>query len=77
MDAKQPLEALAAIERARAISSNLTSALRLELKIRMLLKQPEQVLQITEKLLKADALEAEQARRYRLAAYRQQPAGAG
>ncbi|MBP7580948.1 MAG: heme biosynthesis protein HemY [Vogesella sp.] len=77
MDAKQPLEALAAIERARAISSNLTSALRLELKIRMLLKQPEQVLQITEKLLKADALEAEQARRYRLAAYRQQLLGLG
>ena len=77
MDAKQPLEALAAIERARAISSNLTSALRLELKIRMLLKQPEQVLQITEKLLKADALEAEQARRYRLAAYRQQLVGLG
>jgi len=77
MDAKQPLEALAAIERARTISSNLTSALRLELKIRMLLKQPEQVLQITEKLLKADALEAEQARRYRLAAYRQQLVGLG
>jgi len=75
LDAKQPLEALAAIERARAISSNLTSALRLELKIRLMLKQPEQVLQLTEKLLKADALDAEQARRYRLAAYRQQLAG--
>ena len=72
MDGKQPLEALAAIERARAISANLTSALQLELKIRMLLKQPEQVLQLSEKLLKADAIEAEQARRYRLAAYRQQ-----
>ncbi|MDC7708509.1 heme biosynthesis HemY N-terminal domain-containing protein [Vogesella indigofera] len=72
LDGKQPLEALAAVERARAISSNLTSALRLELKIRLMLKQPEHVLTLTEKLLKADALEAEQARRYRLAAYRQQ-----
>ena len=72
LDAKQPLEALAAVEHARALSPNLTSALRLELKIRLLLKQPEQVLQLTEKLLKADALDAEQARRYRLAAYHQQ-----
>ncbi|MCL6264180.1 heme biosynthesis HemY N-terminal domain-containing protein [Craterilacuibacter sp. RT1T] len=74
-EAKQPLEALAAIERARAISSSLTSALKLELKIRLKLKQPEAVLQLSEKLLKSDALDAAQARRYRLAAYAQQLAG--
>ncbi|MGL6070717.1 heme biosynthesis HemY N-terminal domain-containing protein [Craterilacuibacter sp.] len=74
-EAKQPLEALAAIERARAISSNLTSALKLELKIRLKLKQPDAVLQLSEKLLKSDALDAAQARRYRLAAYTQQLAG--
>jgi HemY protein len=72
LQAKEPLEALAAVERARALSPNLTSALRLELKIRLLQRQPEAVLALTEKLLKADALEAAQARRYRVAAYRQQ-----
>lgn len=72
LEAKSPLEALAAVERARAISPNLTAALRLELKIRLLLKQPEAVLQLTEKLLKAEALEPQQARRYRQAAYSQQ-----
>lgn len=75
VDAKQPLEALASIERARAINANLTSALLLELKVRLLLKQPEQILALTEKLLKSEALPAEQARRYRLVAYRQQLAG--
>jgi len=72
LQAKAPLEALAAVERARAVSPNLTSALRLELKIRLMQRQPEAVLALTEKLLKADALEAAQARRYRVAAYRQQ-----
>lgn len=72
LQAKAPLEALAAVERARALSPNLTSALRLELKIRLMQKQPEAVLALTEKLLKADALEPAQARRYRLAAYNQQ-----
>lgn len=72
LEAKDPLGALAAIERARALSPNLTNALRLELKVRLLQKQPEAVLALTEKLLKADALEPEQARRYRLAAYQQQ-----
>lgn len=71
-EAKDPLGALAAIERARSISPNLTNALRLELKIRLQQKQPDAVLALTEKLLKADALEAEQARRYRLAAHTQQ-----
>ncbi|UTH75861.1 heme biosynthesis protein HemY [Chromobacterium sp. IIBBL 290-4] len=78
LDAELKLEdkdapgALLALERARALSPNLTNALRLELKARMLQKQPEAVLSLTEKLLKADALEPEQARRYRLAAYQQQ-----
>ncbi|TIC86000.1 heme biosynthesis HemY N-terminal domain-containing protein [Crenobacter intestini] len=69
---RDTLAALSAVERARALSPNLTSALRLELKIRLQLGQPEAVLQLTEKLLKADALDASQARRYRVAAYRQQ-----
>lgn len=72
LEAKDPLGALAAIERARSISPNLTNALRLELKVRLQQKQPESVLALTEKLLKAEALETEQARRYRLAAYTQQ-----
>lgn len=72
LEAKDPLGALAAIERARSISPNLTNALRLELRIRLQQRQPEAVLTLTEKLLKAEALEAEQARRYRLAAYTQQ-----
>ncbi|MBV8046803.1 MAG: heme biosynthesis protein HemY [Paludibacterium sp.] len=72
LDAKDPLGALAAVERARSISPNLTNALRLELKIRLQLKQPDAVLALTEKLLKAEALEPEQARRYRQAAYSQQ-----
>lgn len=72
LEARQPLEALAAIERARQIAPNLTRALRLELRIRLLQKQPEDVLRLTEKLLKADAIDAEEARRYRLTAYRQQ-----
>ena len=72
LDAKDALGALAAIERARALSPNLTSALKLELKVRLLQKQPETVLALTERLLKAEALEPEQARRYRLAAYSQQ-----
>jgi HemY protein len=72
LDAKDPLGALSAIERARSISPNLTNALRLELKVRLLQKQPEAVLALTEKLLKSDALETAQARRYRLSAYTQQ-----
>ncbi|WP_434631567.1 heme biosynthesis HemY N-terminal domain-containing protein [Chromobacterium sp. CV08] len=75
LESKDALGALAAIERARALSPNLTNALRLELKVRLLQKQPEAILALTEKLLKADALEPEQARRYRLAAYQQQLTG--
>jgi HemY protein len=71
-EAKDPLGALAAIERARSISPNLTNALRMELKIRLQQRQPEAVLALTEKLLKSEALEPEQARRYRQAAYTQQ-----
>lgn len=71
-EAKDPLGALSAIERARSISPNLTNALRLELKVRLQQKQPEAVLALTEKLLKSEALEPAQARRYRLAAYTQQ-----
>ncbi|GGY08997.1 heme biosynthesis HemY N-terminal domain-containing protein [Paludibacterium paludis] len=67
--------ALLALEKARELSPNLTSALRLELKVRMLQRQPEAVLALTEKLLKADAMEPAQARHYRLAAYTQQLAG--
>lgn len=72
LEAKDPLSALSAVERARAISPNLTNALRLELKIRLQQKQPDAVLALTEKLLKSDALDPQQARRYRLAAYTQQ-----
>ncbi|WP_024300987.1 heme biosynthesis HemY N-terminal domain-containing protein [Pseudogulbenkiania sp. MAI-1] len=72
LEAKDTLGALSAIERARAISPNLTNALKLELKVRLLQKQPEAVLALTEKLLKAEALEPDRARRYRLAAYTQQ-----
>lgn len=75
LEAKDALGALTAIERARQLSPNLTNALRLELKVRLLQKQPDAVLSLTERLLKADALEPEQARRYRIAAYRQQLAG--
>lgn len=75
LEAKDALGALAAIERARALSPNLTNALRLELKVRLLQRQPEAVLALTEKLLKAEALEPSQARRYRLAAYSQQLTG--
>lgn len=75
LEAKDLLGALAAIERARAVAPNLTNALRLELKVRILQKQPDAVLALTEKLLKADALEPEQARRYRMAAYCQQLEG--
>ncbi|WP_293759540.1 heme biosynthesis protein HemY [uncultured Aquitalea sp.] len=75
VEAKDALGALAAIERARALSPNLTNALRLELKVRLLQRQPEAVLALTEKLLKSEALEPAQARRYRLAAYSQQLAG--
>jgi len=72
LDAKDAPGALAAVERAREISPNLTSALKIELRIRLLQKQPDAVLALTEKLLKSDAIDAEQARRYRLTAYRQQ-----
>ncbi|MDN0081255.1 heme biosynthesis HemY N-terminal domain-containing protein [Crenobacter sp. SG2305] len=72
LDAKDAPGALAAVERARTISPNLTSALKIELRIRLLQKQPDAVLALTEKLLKSDAIDAEQARRYRLTAYRQQ-----
>lgn len=72
LEVRQPLESLAAIERARQIAPNLTRALRLELRIRLLQKQPDEVLRLTEKLLKADAIDAEEARLYRLTAYRQQ-----
>ena len=75
LEAKDALGALAAIERARALSPNLTNALRLELKVRLLQRQPDAVLALTEKLLKAEALEPSQARRYRLAAYSQQLTG--
>ncbi|OHX12130.1 heme biosynthesis protein HemY [Chromobacterium sphagni] len=75
LEDKDALGALAAIERARALSPNLTNALKLELKVRLLQRQPEAILGLTEKLLKADAVEPEQARRYRLAAYQQQLAG--
>jgi HemY protein len=75
LKAKEPLGALAAVEKARSLSPNLTAALRLELKIRLMQRQPEAVLALTEKLLKSDALEGEQARRYRIAAYGQQLAG--
>jgi HemY protein len=75
LEAKDALGALAAIERARALSPNLTNALRLELKVRLLQRQPDAVLALTEKLLKAEALEPAQARRYRLAAYSQQLTG--
>ncbi|MEN3030565.1 heme biosynthesis protein HemY [Chromobacterium amazonense] len=75
LEEKDALGALTAIERARALSPNLTNALKLELKVRLLQKQPDAVLSLTEKLLKADALEPEQARRYRLAAYQQQLTG--
>ncbi len=72
LEEKRSVDALAAIEAARALSPNLTAALRLELKIRQQQNAPEQVLTLTEKLLKSEALSAEQARRYRLAAYREQ-----
>ncbi|MDF0604542.1 heme biosynthesis protein HemY [Neisseriaceae bacterium TC5R-5] len=72
LEAKDAPGALDAIERARALSPSLTNAMRLELKVRLLQKQPDAVLALSEKLLKADALEPEQARRYRLAAYQQQ-----
>lgn len=75
LEAQDSSGALAAIERARVLSPNLTSALRLELKVRLLQRQPEAVLALTEKLLKADALEPAQARLYRLAAYTQQLSG--
>ncbi len=72
LDEKRTVDALAAVEAARAQSPNLTAALRLELKIRQLQSSPEHVLALTEKLLKSEAISAEQARRYRLAAYRDQ-----
>lgn len=72
IEAKDPLGALSAIERARSISPNLTNALRLELKVRLQQHQADTVLALTEKLLKSEAMEPEQARSYRLAAYAQQ-----
>ena len=72
LDEKRLGEALAAVEAARVLSPNLTAALKLELKIRQLQNTPEPVLTLTEKLLKSDAISPEQARRYRLAAYREQ-----
>lgn len=72
IEAKDYLGALAAIERARELAPHLTHALKLELKLRSLQKQPEAVLSLTDKLLKADALEQTQVHHYRLAAYTQQ-----
>lgn len=69
---KQLDAALREVEAARAESPNLTAALTLELKIRQRQQAPDAVLGLTEKLLKADAISAEQARRYRLAAWLQQ-----
>ena len=51
LEEKRSVDALAAIEAARALSPNLTAALRLELKIRQQQNAPEQVLALTEKLL--------------------------
>lgn len=61
-------DALAAVTAARAISSNLTAALKLELKIRLLQKVPDGVLQLTDKLYKSEAISASQAEHYRRAA---------
>lgn len=72
LEAKDLVRAQAAIERVRNYSPYLTHALRLELKIKLLQKQPEAVLSLTERLLKSEAIEPERARHYRLAAYLQQ-----
>lgn len=72
LDMKDLSGAQTAIDHVRMYAPHLTHALRLELKIKLLQKQPEAILSLTEKLLKADAIEPEQARHYRLAAYLQQ-----
>ncbi|MBV1774435.1 hypothetical protein KSF73_01775 [Burkholderiaceae bacterium DAT-1] len=58
-------EALAAIERARALSPNLTAALKLELRIRQREGQNERVIELSHQLEKSEALERAQASRLR------------
>ncbi|MDK2124096.1 heme biosynthesis HemY N-terminal domain-containing protein [Parachitinimonas caeni] len=59
-------DALAAVERALAISPRLTAALRLELRIRQQLNQPERVLELVSQLERSDALDTEQSSRIRI-----------
>lgn len=75
LEDKQYVAARAVIDRARQLSPNLTAALRLELRLSLAQGAPDAVLALTEKLLKAEAISPEQARRYRLAAWRQQMGG--
>ncbi|MCG9080694.1 heme biosynthesis HemY N-terminal domain-containing protein [Laribacter hongkongensis] len=72
LDARDLAAADRAIAEARRLSPNLTAALRLELRLRLAQHAPEAVLALTEKLLKAEALQPEQARRYRQTAWQEQ-----
>lgn len=71
-EARDLPSALAAIAQAREISPSLTSAIQLELSIRQRLEQPDKVLALLDPLVKAEALPANIADRYREQAYRQQ-----
>lgn len=65
-------EALQAIGRARSFSPKLTAALRLELRLRQQLNQPEISLQLIDDLQKSEAISSHQAQQIRLSARLQQ-----
>lgn len=62
-------DALATLEEIRKLAPKLTSALRLELRIRQKRDEPEAMLQILEQLQKADAIDAPQTAQLRLHAH--------
>lgn len=66
LDERRFGDASTALEEARALSPKLTSVLRLELRLRQAESNPDAVLKIVEQLIRADAMNEEQARRLRI-----------
>ncbi len=66
LDERRYSEAGSALEEVRSISPKLTAALRLELRLRQAEGNPDAVLKLVEQLVRADALDAEQARCLRI-----------
>ncbi|MEW9899100.1 heme biosynthesis HemY N-terminal domain-containing protein [Chitinivorax sp. PXF-14] len=67
-DQRDHVAALEALEEAKLLAPKLTSALRLELKIRQQRGEPEAVLRLLDTLQKSEAIDAPAAQRIRLAA---------